>query len=173
MTTSQEIRNARQSDAAAIATVHIASWRAAYRDDLPAQLLDSLDLDERTRLWQGRIDEAGNHVQVVANEQGVLAFCACGAARDADSSPTTWEIRNLHVAPSLRRSGLGGRLFDAAIAIGRKHEATELTLWVVASNHPARRFYEQNGMRADGARQDYQFSPEATLATIRYRMRLK
>lgn len=173
MTTSHEIRYAQHCDAAAIATVHIASWRAAYADDLPAGLLDSLDLDERTRLWQGRIAEVGNHVQVVSNEQGVLAFCACGAARDADSGPTTWEIRNLHVAPSLRRSGLGGRLFAAAIATGRKHEATELTLWVVAGNHPARRFYEQKGMLPDGAQQDYEFSPEAVLTTIRYRLRLE
>lgn len=173
MTTSHEIRYAQQSDAAAIAAVHIASWRAAYRDDLPVELLDNLDLDERTRLWQSRIDDPGNHVQVVSNEPGVLAFCSSGPARDADADATTWEIRNLHVAPALRRSGLGGRLFDAAVALGRHSAATELTLWVVATNHPARRFYDQKGMQPDGAQQNYEFSADAALSTIRYRMRLK
>jgi ribosomal protein S18 acetylase RimI-like enzyme len=166
------IRFAQECDAAAIATVHIASWRAAYHDDLPAVLLANLDLDERTRLWQSRVGDPGNHVQVVSNDQGVLAFCSSGFARDADSGPLTWEIRNLHVAPGLRRSGLGGRLFDAAVDLGRESAATELTLWVVETNHPARRFYDQKGMRPDGAQQNYEFSPDAALSTLRYRMRL-
>jgi ribosomal protein S18 acetylase RimI-like enzyme len=173
MTTSHEIRYAQPHDAEAIAALHIASWRAVYREDLPAEFLDRLDLAERTRLWQSRITDPGNYVQVAARARDVLAFCSSGAAQDADSDATTWEIRNLHVAPTLRRSGLGSALFDTAVAIGRSHEAAELTLWVVATNHAARRFYEQQGMHRDGAQHDYEFSPGAVVSTIRYRKRFK
>ncbi|MEU6929538.1 hypothetical protein AB0A05_10295 [Streptomyces sp. NPDC046374] len=42
------IREAAPSDAAAVAAVHIRSWRAAYRGLVPDAYLDSLDVGERT-----------------------------------------------------------------------------------------------------------------------------
>ena len=47
-----EVRWATADDAAAIAAVHIASWRAAYRGLLPDAVLDSLSLEARTDHWR-------------------------------------------------------------------------------------------------------------------------
>ena len=41
------IREATPDDARAIAEVHVASWRWAYRGDLPAEFLDGLSVDDR------------------------------------------------------------------------------------------------------------------------------
>lgn len=45
------IRDATSTDARAIAEVHVASWRWAYRDDLPVEFLDGLSVDDREREW--------------------------------------------------------------------------------------------------------------------------
>jgi len=46
------IREATSDDARAIAEVHMASWRWAYRGDLPAEFLDGLTVDDREREWR-------------------------------------------------------------------------------------------------------------------------
>jgi hypothetical protein len=45
------IRPAVSADAAAIATVQVRSWRAAYRGLLPQEELDALDIGRRTETW--------------------------------------------------------------------------------------------------------------------------
>ena len=45
------IRAATVRDARAIAEVHVASWRWAYRDTFPAAALEGLDVEERARTW--------------------------------------------------------------------------------------------------------------------------
>lgn len=174
MNATAELRRARLADAAAIAALHVASWKATYAGELPDTFFRRLDVRERTRVWESRLGAADYHVEVMAADTNVLAFCGSGPAHDADDDPrTTWQIHNLHVSPALKRGGLGGRLFDSAVALGRAHEAAQLTLWVAESNQPARRFYEKKGMQPDGARQRYEFERDAALATVRYRMDLK
>lgn len=164
------LRSATSADAAAIARIHIASWRAAYANELPADLLASLDHDERTDLWRERIADPENLVRVIEEKQTLLAFCSSGPSHDKDAAAATWEIRNLHVSPELRGGGLGGRLFDDAVRHAQSANAQTVTLWVVETNYPARRFYEKRGMTCDGAGKLHPISDTAHLAEVRYRM---
>jgi len=50
--------------------------------------------------------------------------------------------------------------------------ARELSLWVVETNVRARRFYEAQGMRADGGAQRHVLAPGVSLAEVRYRLEL-
>jgi hypothetical protein len=45
------IRQARVDDAEAIVGVHIGSWRAAYQGRIPAQVLNALNVEQRTQQW--------------------------------------------------------------------------------------------------------------------------
>ena len=45
------VRQAEIGDAAAIARVHVASWRTTYRGLLPDEFLDSLDEGRYTERW--------------------------------------------------------------------------------------------------------------------------
>lgn len=163
------LRSATIADAAAIARIHIASWRAAYANELPADLLASLDHAERTDIWRQRIADPENVVRVIEEKQQLLAFCSSGPSHDKDETAGTWEIRNLHVSPELRGGGLGGRLFDDAAQRARSAHAHTLTLWVVETNHPARGFYEKRGMQLDGAHKQHAISDSAYLSEVRYR----
>jgi ribosomal protein S18 acetylase RimI-like enzyme len=161
---------ANAGDAPAIAALHIASWRDAYRAELPADYLAALDGVERTESWRKRIT-AGTIVLLEKNGDSLAGFCACGPSRDDDADPSyIWEIENLHVAPTLRGGGIGRRLFDQASLLARDRGARELSLWVVETNVRARRFYEARGMHADGATQRHTLAPGVSLAEVRYRL---
>jgi len=45
------VRRAEPRDAPAVARVHVASWRQAYRGLLPQEYLDSLSVEARTTTW--------------------------------------------------------------------------------------------------------------------------
>jgi hypothetical protein len=48
-------RTATAEDSAAVAALHTASWRSAYRGMLPDRYLDVAIDDERAQLWQARL----------------------------------------------------------------------------------------------------------------------
>jgi ribosomal protein S18 acetylase RimI-like enzyme len=146
------IRKAIYDDALAIATLHIATWQAAYRGHIPDEYLDSLSLDARLGRWQGILDtEIVPKCTFVAECAGqITAFATVGQCRDVDGTPTTGELYALYVAPGAMNQGVGSGL----ISFGQKHlldhNFTRATLWVLESNQRARRFYESKGWAADG-----------------------
>ena len=46
------VRKANSSDADAIGLIHVRSWQATYRSDLPDIYLDTLAPSDRARLWE-------------------------------------------------------------------------------------------------------------------------
>lgn len=78
----------------------------------------------------------------------------------------------MHVAPDLRGTGIGSKLFGAARDRGREKGAAWLALWVLATNAPARRFYEAKGMLADGAEKQRELAPGVVLHEVRYKVPL-
>ena len=168
-----QLRHAQLVDASAIALLHIASWRVAYSAELPASYLASLDEAARAEQWRTRMARPTTHVLLAEQDGALLGFCAHGPAHDAgDSLTSAWEIYSLHVQPRLRGGGIGTILFNEGLDSGRRAAASPLTLWVVATNAPARRFYEGKGMQADGATKDRELAPGITLHEVRYRIPL-
>ena len=97
-------------------------------------------------------------------------FVACGPARDGDADAArVFEIYNLHAAPGSHGRGIGTALFAAALEAATRASASDLSLWVVETNVPARRFYERKGMQPDGARQAHALAAGAALDEVRYR----
>ena len=145
------LRRATRDDAAAIAALHMASWRTAYRGILPDRYLDNLNAAEQTAIWRERFGAPQRVVLVAFDEEVLEGFCAVEPSPDDDADPTVWVVANLHVRPASRRSGIGTQLFDAAFDIARAHDVRRVTLWVLAKNLPARAFYEKHHMWLDGA----------------------
>ena len=166
------IRAATLRDAANIARLHIESWRSAYRAELPESFLANQDVAQRTGIWEQRLISSEMHVSLAENGDELLGFCAYGWSRDEDAQGI-WEIKNLHVAPELRGGGIGSALFETAVQAVTDTDASELTLWVVDSNRPARQFYERKGMRPDGARKKHILTDTIYLEEVRYRMQLR
>ena len=164
-----DLRTAGPGDAAAIAALHLASQRAAYKGIVPPDLIEHPDLAARTRDWEQALMAGTGPTFLLEDGGQLLGFCYVQPCPDADLDPqTTAEISNLHVTPQRRGRGHGSVLFEAA----RRWAAgsfQELSLWVVEENRPARRFYEKLGMAPDGGTRTYHGSD---VRVLRYRLTL-
>lgn len=169
-------RLASPADARAIAELHLASWRSAYAPFLKPGVLEALELEPHIVEWRRRVGVPEVRIDLEEAAGGLIAFCAHGPSGDEDAKARpevrTWEIKNLHVRPDLRRTGSGGRLFDLSVAHARRVGASSLTLWVVEKNQTARAFYEKKGMTPDGGRTTHTLGADGTMPVVRYRLPL-
>lgn len=156
MTADVVVRSARAMDAAAVAEVHVASWRHAYRGLVPQSLLDGLSVEDGTERWSERIrwaDPALRRILVAVVDGDVRGFATVGGSRDDDAPPATGELSAIYLHPVVMGRGLGHRLHERAMAELRDLGRTEARLWVLAANVETRRFYERHGWTADGVDQ--------------------
>jgi hypothetical protein len=96
------IRVASAEDAAGIAKVHVVAWRAAYRGVLPSSYPDSIDLGERTRLWESLLhpQEPEGTTLVAESEVGVFGFARASRTRDDDQDAAA--VGEVHAEENLR-----------------------------------------------------------------------
>ena len=149
--TEVSLRPASLADAPAIARVHLASWRQAYRDLAPREVFEAMDEAMRVRRWTAILTEpAAQQAVVVAELDGRLAGVGMAAAPSQPEFGPRGEIRSLYLDPSFQRLGLGRRLI---LALAEQVEAwgyQGAALGVVVGNRPAIAFYETLGGRVAG-----------------------
>ena len=153
-------------DAAAIAALHAASWRVAYRGMLPDAFLDQ-QLDENRRaLWQERFTAAPSARQIVvkAIDDGSLVGFGCVILPKDDERDAL--LDNLHVLPGCTGKGIGAQLLHE---LRQRAAASKqrLELWVLEANAGARRFYEREGGVAVD-RQIVEVVPDVLVPEVRY-----
>lgn len=154
------VRPATPSDAAEIARIQLVTWRAAYRDLLPATVLDALDADEAAATWRHTIEQGPARVFVATEGQWHVGFVAAGlapqdesAAADGTPAPDADHVAlvsTLLVEPRWGRRGHGGRLLAA---VGNAMLADGLARgvsWVAEEDKASRSFWERTGWRTDG-----------------------
>lgn len=150
-----QIRAATVSDAGALATVHVRTWQAAYRGQVPQDYLDGLDPAGRRAGWEERLRDGldpGDRLVLEHGTAGVIGFAIVSASRDLDADPrVVGEVRAIYVLPAHWGRGGGAMLMSAGLRRLAEAGFRCATLWVLAANQRARRFYEAGGWRADGA----------------------
>jgi GNAT superfamily N-acetyltransferase len=145
------IRESGPEDARAIAEVHVASWRQAYRGFIPDPVLDDLSIEERESVWRQGLGDEEPGTALVAEERGrVVGFVGFGPSRSFDDPPSVGEIYALYLHPENQRRGIGRRLLEAALDVMARDGFQDATLWVLDSNSGARRFYQALGWQTDG-----------------------
>jgi len=166
------IRLAIPTDAPAIARVHVETWQAAYRGQMPDALLDGLDVASRTARWKEIFAKGESETFVVERSGEIIGFYTLMPSRDEDADKkSAGEIAAIYVSPPHWRRGAGRQLVRHAFAKARQDGYSAITLWVLTTNHPARKFYAALGFKPDGAtRIDRRHGPE--LHDTRYRAAL-
>ncbi len=154
------VRAAEPSDAAEIARIQLDTWRAAYRDLLPAEVLAGLDPDEAELTWRQTVEQGPAQVFVASEGAWLVGFCAAGPAPEdetasADGSPakdsaTVALVSTLLVEPRWGRRGHGGRLLAEAGRAMRGAGATRGIAWVPETDKASLAFFERAGWVADG-----------------------
>ena len=122
------IRRAAARDAAAVAEVFLASFKATYAFPLA-------HTDEEVRDWVRDAMTAAPESWVAVEAGRVVAWMVVGPG----------ELDQLYVAPDRLGRGIGRRLLDVA----RERSPNGLSLYTFQVNARARRFYERNGFVAE------------------------
>lgn len=144
------IRRAVPGDAAGIAAVQVAAWRATYPRLIPEALLAQMTLARQVPRWRAMLSEGtdgAHHVTEIAGR--IAGFVSTGAPRDDTlrGLGARGEIRALYVHPDCVRQGLGRQLFHPAAAGLAARGMTPFGLWVIAGNDRAAAFYRRLGGR--------------------------
>jgi len=150
-TVPMSIRPAIASDAETISQVHVASWRRAYREILPAGFLAGLSVLDRQAMWADSIDRDLPHVLVAEVGGRVVGFSAIGPCRDDCSLPDAFEIWAIYLSPTHWSRGLGRQLWLASRNALLARGARTVSLWVISSNERAIKFYRMAGFKAEAS----------------------
>jgi GNAT superfamily N-acetyltransferase len=139
------IRPATLNDAISIASLHIDSWRFAYKNILTKKFLaDGIESD-RKNLWLQRFKTPRENQQVfIAEEQHQPIGFACVFVNDHEEWGSL--LDNIHVSRSSQGKGIGAALISH-VAQWCKAQASDsgIYLWVLQDNIAAQRFYHHLG----------------------------
>jgi RimJ/RimL family protein N-acetyltransferase len=165
------IRPASPADAQAIASLHLASYRAAYHGLIPAGILSSLRSEDEEQRWQAALQDPRRRTLVAADDDAgsaLIGFAEVGPSRDDDADAGTGELIALHVTQAHWRHGLGRTLIGMAVATLAAQDFRTATLWVLTGNSRARDFYEAMSWHHDGSAREVEVSG-FQIAEVRYR----
>jgi GNAT superfamily N-acetyltransferase len=140
------IRTATVADAAAIANVHVDSWRTTYNGIVPDDFLAKLSYEGRQRFWRDILSEPASRtlVYVAEGTSGhVIGFASGGPERSGDTV-YTGELYAIYLLDRWQRQGIGRQLTVAVVERLIQAGLASLLIWVLAENR-SRRFYEALG----------------------------
>jgi GNAT superfamily N-acetyltransferase len=141
------IRRAGADDWAAVAQVHAASWRNAYRGIYSDAYLDGPVWEDRRGFWRDALARWNPETDPVwlAEEAGRAVGFACLRISADPAGPL---LDNLHLLPERKGAGIGRRLIAAAAGwLVEKRPDAPLQLLVLEANAAARAFYAGLGGR--------------------------
>ena len=138
------IEPATLQDARSVAQVHVSAWQAAYPGILADDFLASLSVDKRETMWREAIEKSVPEVRVARIDGEVVGWVSFDASRDKDAAGTV-EIWALYVDPAHWSSGIGRELWRRARERLLERGFMSISLWVLAANARAIRFYEAAG----------------------------
>jgi ribosomal protein S18 acetylase RimI-like enzyme len=137
------IRDAREADAEAIAEVHDAAWRHAYRGIIPGRELERMIARRGPTWWRSAIQRRSRLV-VLDFDDAIGGYASYGRNR-VPAMNFGGEIFELYIAPEFQGLGFGKRLFSAARKDLAEHGYSSFLVWALADNEPALSFYGHLG----------------------------
>lgn len=166
------IRPATPDDALAIATIHVASWRHAYRGILPDDYLDTLSPEQRLPMWARILEspQPGVHVGVLESDAQVVGFYSIGPPDEA-APGDAFMLYTIYMDPGSMGKGYGKLLMNDAESHMRAEGATSGVLRVITANTPTLAFYERCGWSPDPASIRLEDAWGRQVETIRYTKR--
>ena len=167
---SRIFRNAHSDDVRGIAEVHVRSWQAAYRGQVPDSYLEGLSIAKRELAWIEILKDQMRGVLVAEDEARIVGFASFGPVRDeGENRLLTGEIYSIYVLEGFWNLGIGRTLMENSLTALERDGFGSVKVWVLETNQRARSFYEKFGFKTDGLRKTEK-REDFELREIRYGM---
>lgn len=142
------IRPPGPGDAKALAALHDAVWRHAYRGLIEQSLLDDMDTSCGLQRWDATISrlqagELGYTALAAFVDDAPVGIIEAGPSPET-SGPRPLEVLSLNVAPRWHGRGVAQALMGQAVGRDPAY------LWVLRGNERAIGFYRKLGFELDG-----------------------
>lgn len=166
------IRQANKLDGYNIAKLIIAGWQTAYKGLIDDSFLNNMSVDILTKNWEINIESQNefNNIYVYEEDNKILGIIRFGKPDDS-SSKYNAEIHVLYVEPSLKRNGIGSKLFAFAKSYFVNKNATDIIIWCLQSNLPSIKFYEKMGGKIVSTRKAVINNIELTEVGLEYNLK--
>ena len=110
-----KIRWATVDDAEELGYVHTESWKAAYKDIIPDEVLKNMNIEERQKRFEKAIKNQEEENAVLLVDEKIVGFITLGKCRDDDFDDTVGEIWGIYLLSSYWGRGLGSDLISWGI----------------------------------------------------------
>lgn len=150
------LRQARISDAKAIAKVHVETWRSTYAGLVPDAYLVDMKERRQASIWRRILARESPPERTLVAEMpgaGLVGFGSSGPSRRDVPRGYGGEIYALYVAVDWQGQGFGRQLLTALLKSQVEAGNKAAFLWVLAGN-PTRFFYEAMGGQSVAQRQE-------------------
>lgn len=151
------VRPAVVDDAAEIARIQVETWRTAYREILPAAVLEGLTPELVATEWAQAVGNppSSRHRVLVATEgEWRVGFAVSTPAEDLqpdDPDPErTTALGLMLVEPRWGRRGHGSRLLAAVTDLAWNDGMTRAIVWIPEADEVTRDFLVSTGWAPDG-----------------------
>lgn len=146
------IRAATMADCAAVAKVHVRTWKESFAGIVPQPFLDKMSVGKRAEAFAAGFAAPFYSMYVAETPgRGIVGFADFGAPRE-NIDAYDGELYAIYLLPEFQRKAIGERLFRRGIEFlkGRGRRSMYLLALEVS---PYRAFYEKMGGRLVGKKQ--------------------
>jgi len=160
------IRLAVPADAPDMAEVHIRSWKAAYKDIIPADFIREKNAG-RHELYKRIITDENTNTYVIQYDRKTVGIMRVAPPHDTDLDESHYELHFIYLHPDYFRKRIGAYTMVFAFRVARDLGKTAMTVWVLAENVNSINFYEKCGFAADGKTDTYECGKTMTIIRMR------
>ena len=144
------IRHVCPGDEECLAYVQTESWKAAFREIVPAEILvECTAFEPAVAMYRRLLSEGFGNGYLLELDGKAHCIAWWSEARDADMAGCA-ELICIHSLPENWRKGCGRAMMERVLADVKKAGYETLVLWVFEKNTRAIRFYESFGFVPSG-----------------------
>jgi GNAT superfamily N-acetyltransferase len=145
-------REATVEDAAAVANVHVKSWKESFIGIVPDSFMKKLTVEKRTKAFRERFSDPSYKMYVAELPTGeVVGFVDVGDPRQ-EVGQYDAELYAIYLLRNFQGKGIGARLFRCVTEFLKSTGKRSLYLMALEAS-PYRPFYEKMGGRVVSKKQ--------------------
>lgn len=145
-----KVRYATSDDFQILGKIHAASWKTAYKNIIPTEILDNITAEKRAAYFKKALEEGFEEDAIIYEDDTPLGLICIGKARDKELDDSYGEIGGLYLMPEAFGKGIGSALIQWGIKELNSRGYEKVILWVLEDNSRAIKFYEKHGFIFDG-----------------------